>query len=254
MFDAKEEAKNIINWIQNYFKENGSNETKTIIGISGGVDSLICTQLCIDALGKDRVIGILIPDSSNSNYQKDYEDGMNICKLLDIEYYSIDINRTKNSLYLQFTNQQKISTPLNSVVKYNTPARLRMTALYMIGAQLGGRVVNTCNLSETYVGYDTKWGDNAGDFAPIASFTKTEIKQIGLALDLPKHLINRTPDDGMCGQSDEDRFGFTYEQLDKYIRNNKDVNVDVFNKIDKMHKAALHKINSIHIPHYTYNP
>ena len=231
------ESEKVIEWIKQYFKDNGK-DCNAIIGISGGCDSSVTAALLVKALGKDRVIGVLMPNGD----QYDIDCSYQLVKFLDIKYYVININKP----YLELTNEidtkLKIDSKSYDIYRTNTPSRLRMATLYGISGLLNGRVANTCNLSEDYVGYSTKFGDSAGDFSPISNFTKTEVRELGEELGLPKNLIYKVPEDGMSFKSDEEKLGFTYEVLDKYIRNGEIDDLKIKEKIDKMHLANLHKI------------
>ena len=231
------ESEKVIEWIKQYFKDNGK-DCNAIIGISGGCDSSVTAALLVKALGKDRVIGVLMPNGN----QYDIDCSYQLVKFLDIKYYVININKP----YLELTNEidtkLKIDSKLYDIYRTNTPSRLRMATLYGISGLFNGRVANTCNLSEDYVGYSTKFGDSAGDFSPISNFTKTEVRELGEELGLPKNLIYKVPEDGMSFKSDEEKFGFTYEVLDKYIRTGEIDDLKIKEKIDKMHLANLHKI------------
>ena len=231
------ESEKVIEWIKQYFKDNGK-DCNAIIGISGGCDSSVTAALLVKALGKDRVIGVLMPNGD----QHDIDCSYQLVKFLDIKYYVININKP----YLELTNEidtkLKIDSKSYDIYKTNTPSRLRMVTLYGISGLFNGRVANTCNLSEDYVGYSTKFGDSAGDFSPISNFTKTEVRELGEELGLPKNLIYKVPEDGMSFKSDEEKLGFTYEVLDKYIRTGEIDDLKIKEKIDKMHLANLHKI------------
>ena len=231
------ESEKVIEWIKQYFKDNGK-DCNAIIGISGGCDSSVAAALLVKALGKDRVIGVLMPNGN----QYDIDCSYQLVKFLDIKYYVININKP----YLELTNEidtkLKIDSKSYDIYRTNTPSRLRMATLYGISGLFNGRVANTCNLSEDYVGYSTKFGDSAGDFSPISNFTKTEVRELGEELGLPKNLIYKVPEDGMSFKSDEEKLGFTYEVLDKYIRTGEIDDLNIKEKIDKMHLANLHKI------------
>ncbi len=231
------ESEKVIEWIKQYFKDNGK-DCNAIIGISGGCDSSVTAALLVKALGKDRVIGVLMPNGD----QYDIDCSYQLVKFLDIKHYVININKP----YLELTNEidtkLKIDSKSYDIYKTNTPSRLRMATLYGISGLFNGRVANTCNLSEDYVGYSTKFGDSAGDFSPISNFTKTEVRELGEELGLPKNLIYKVPEDGMSFKSDEEKLGFTYEVLDKYIRTGEIDDLKIKEKIDKMHLANLHKI------------
>ena len=231
------ESEKVIEWIKQYFKDNGK-DCNAIIGISGGCDSSVTAALLVKALGKDRVIGVLMPNGD----QYDIDCSYQLVKFLDIKYYVININKP----YLELTNEidtkLKIDSKSYDIYRTNTPSRLRMVTLYGISGLFNGRVANTCNLSEDYVGYSTKFGDSAGDFSPISNFTKTEVRELGEELGLPKNLVYKVPEDGMSFKSDEEKLGFTYEVLDKYIRTGEIDDLKIKEKIDKMHLANLHKI------------
>lgn len=244
-------AKECINWIKEYFKDNP--DGKAIIGISGGKDSTIAAALCVEALGADRVIGVLMPNT----VQNDIDDSIRVCDLLGIEWHVINIGNAYYNIVHEIScdylsQRPQIQSPHeNSMIKTNLPARLRMATLYAVAALYpNSRVVNTCNRSEDYVGYSTKYGDAAGDFSPLGNLTVREVLAIGDELDLPEHLVHKAPSDGMCGKTDEDNLGFTYEQLDDYILGTGAVDEEVAEKIEKLHKATRHKYQ----PMPTFSP
>lgn len=245
-YTVKEEIEHIVDWIKEYFVKNGPN-SKAIIGISGGKDSTIAAALCVKALGPDKVIGILMPQG----IQPDIEDARRVCEHLGIRSYEININSTCNALYQAIDEGYDYDHNIcnNKAVSTNLPARIRMTTLYAMAAELGGRVCNTCNRSEIFVGYSTKYGDRAGDFAPLAGYTVKELIYIGVALGLPIDLIQKVPSDGMCGATDEDNLGFTYAELDDYILNDIKPDYDTYKKIIEAHARNQHKIRDINIPY-----
>ena len=232
MFDAEFEIEQIKNWIRNWFAENGP-KASAVIGISGGKDSTIVAKLLVDALGKDRVIGVMMPNG----IQKDISDSQRVVDLLGIKSYIINIEDAYNGLLRQLDNPSEDT-------KINMPPRLRMTTLYAIAQSLpnGGRVANTCNYSEDYVGYSTKFGDSAGDFSPCCEYTVTEMLQIGDALGLPTELVRKIPSDGLCGKTDEDNLGFTYVELDHYIETDEIDDPVKKENIDRRHRLNLHKL------------
>ena len=132
--------------------------------------------------------------------------------------------------------------PLTAQTLQNIPPRVRMTTLYAVGQSVNGRVVNTCNLSEDWVGYSTRYGDAAGDFSPLSHLTVAEIKEIGTVLNLPQNLIHKVPIDGLCGKTDEDNLGFTYATLDRYIRTGVCEDEEIKKKIDRMYAASRFKL------------
>ncbi|MCL2822203.1 MAG: NAD(+) synthase [Firmicutes bacterium] len=235
MFDAKKTKADIIKWIADYFKNNALPKVKAVVGISGGKDSSIVAALCVEALGAERVFGVLMPDGT----QDDIDISHQLCKTLNIKHIQINIANAKQSLYDEILTS---GLELNDIAIFNTPARIRMTALYAISAIVNGRVANTSNLSEDWVGYATKFGDSAGDFSPLSNLTVTEVKAIGYETGLPKIFIEKTPIDGLCGKTDEDNLGFSYAVLDKYIKDGICKDKNAKEKIDKMHKASRHKL------------
>lgn len=236
MFNAKKITEQIIEWIRDYFKNNASPETKAIIGISGGKDSSVVAALCKEALGKERVLGVLMPQGA----QPDIDISYALCKALEIPYLEINVQDSVQPLYDEIA---KTGLELNNIATFNTPARIRMTTLYAVSGIVNGRVANTSNLSEDWVGYATKFGDSAGDFSPLSHLTVTEVKAIGRELGLASEFIDKTPIDGLCGKSDEENLGFSYEVLDQYIREQICGEPSVKEKIDKLHNANLHKLN-----------
>jgi len=237
-FNAEKTTNDIIHWIKNWFEENGKN-CNAVIGISGGTDSSVVAALCVEALGKDRVFGVLMPQ----NTQSDIGFAHDLCNCLGIENCVIDIGSTvDNLLNLIFVRS---GIKISKQTEINLPPRIRMATLYAISQSMNGRVANTCNLSEDYIGYSTRWGDSVGDFSPLANLTKTEVKEIGYVLGLPKDLVEKVPSDGLCGKTDEENFGFTYEVLDKYIRTGEMEDDVIREKIDKKHRQNLFKLKPI---------
>lgn len=234
-FNAKKAKDECVQWIRDWFKENGEG-CNAIIGISGGIDSSVTAALCVEALGRDRVFGVLMPNG----IQIDLQSSIDLVNHLNIKYITVNIQnavREIEKLVWQTINKYPSEQTL-----INLPARVRMTTLYAISQSMNGRVANTCNLSEDWIGYSTRYGDAAGDFSPLANFTKTEVGAIAYELGLPKYLIEKIPSDGLSGKSDEESFGFTYEVLDKYIRTGIIENKETKQKIDTMHKKNLFKM------------
>jgi NAD+ synthase len=243
VFDQKKVKDDLVWWIRNYFEQNGK-DCCAVIGISGGKDSTVTAALCAEALGIDRVTGVLMPQGE----QKDINMSIEIVKHLRIRHYVVNI---KNSAETLFASIYECGLSLNKIAVINTPARIRMTVLYAVSAIIGGRVANTCNLSEDWVGYSTKFGDSAGDFSPLSRLTVSEVKLIGRELKLPPEFIDKVPEDGLSGLSDEENLGFTYEVLDKYIRDGICEDEEVKNRIDKLNKNNLHKLKPMPCYEYT---
>ena len=235
MFDATLVKNQIVEWISCYFRDNANPDTKAIVGISGGKDSSVVAALCVEALGVGRVLGVLMPNGE----QADIDVSFDLCKTLGIEHVEINISDAVRGVYESVTKAGMI---LNDVATINTPARIRMTTLYAISGIAHGRVANTSNYSEDYVGYATKFGDSAGDFAPLMDLTVSEVKAIGLELGLSSRFVDKVPIDGLSGKSDEDNLGFTYEVLDRYIREGVCEDFAVREKIDRLHRLNLHKV------------
>ena len=230
----KREIENIKNYIKDYLKEAHANGV--VLGMSGGKDSLVTAKLCADALGKANVIGIIMRNGE----LKDCSVAKESCDIIGIRYYEVNIGNIYGNVIDSTTpTVNKEGKPLSTVITFNLPPRLRMVPLYSIAGSLGYLVANTSNLSEGMVGYTTKWGDNVGDFGPLANFTKEEVCEIGILLGLPDRLVNKTPDDGLSGQSDEEKLGFSYAELDNFIRHGK--KGEKFDKISHMHKISQHK-------------
>lgn len=233
MFDVKKTTDACIAWVRQFFAENGP-DCNAVIGISGGKDSSVAAAVCAAALGKDRVIGVLMPKGE----QFDIDMAYLLCDHLGIRRYEINIADAVEGV---LQNMPK-DLPLSNQSKINLPPRIRMATLYALSQSLNGRVVNTCNLSEDWVGYSTRYGDAAGDFSPLCNLTVQEVKAMGRFLGLPDVLVDKTPIDGLCGQTDEEKLGFTYAVLDRYIRTGKIDDPAVKQRIDTLHKNNLFKL------------
>ena len=233
MFDAKKVTKECVAWIQDFFENNGKG-CNAVVGISGGKDSSVVAALCVEALGRERVIGVLMPCGT----QHDIDCAYALVKHLGIKHYEVNIKDAVDGLKgslpkdLQLTEQT-----LN-----NISPRIRMTTLYAVSQSCNGRVANTCNLSEDWVGYSTRYGDSVGDFSPLSRLTVAEVKEIGKVLGVPEELVEKTPIDGLCGKTDEDNLGFTYAELDKYIRTGEIADQAKKEKIDQKHRNNLFKL------------
>lgn len=231
MFDAGKVKNDCILWIKDFFEKNGK-DCNAVVGISGGKDSSIVAALCAEALGKDRVIGVLMPDGE----QSDIDMAKLLVEHLGIKNYTVNIHDAVEGI------KNNIPFELSSQSRVNLPPRVRMSVLYAVSQSCNGRVANTCNLSEDWVGYSTRYGDSVGDFSPCSNITVTEMKQIGTLLGLPEVLINKAPSDGLTGKTDEDNLGFTYAELDEYIRTGKIDNPISKQKIDRLHKMNKFKL------------
>ncbi|MDR0301777.1 MAG: NAD(+) synthase [Treponema sp.] len=242
MFNAAKVKIDLIEWICGYFEQNGK-DCSAVVGISGGKDSSVTAALCAQALGKDRVYGVLMPQGE----QHDIDYSQELVSVLGIKHFVINI---KNSVDALLASIKNASLSLNRQAVINIPARIRMTTLYAVSAAVNGRVANTCNLSEDWVGYATKYGDGAGDFSPLSRLTVTEVKALGGELGLDSKFIKKVPEDGLSGLSDEENLGFTYAALDRYIREGVCEDAVVKEKIDSLQKINLHKLALM--PYYNY--
>lgn len=233
MFDAVKIKNECVAWIKDFFKNNGP-DCNAVIGISGGKDSSVAAALCVEALGADRVIGVLMPKGE----QHDIDMAYKLVNHLGIKHYEINIKDAVEGVLKSMPSDLPVSVQSN----VNLPPRIRMSVLYFVGQSLNGRVVNTCNLSEDWVGYSTRYGDAAGDFSPMANLTVTEVKEIGRVLGLPDELVDKVPIDGLCGKTDEENLGFTYAELDRYIRTGEIDDMAKKELIDNKHKWNLFKL------------
>ena len=233
MFNAIKVKDQCVKWIRNFFEENGKG-CNAVIGISGGKDSSVAAALCVEALGKDRVIGVLMPQGEQFDISCSYM----LTKHLGIKYFEINVGEAVEAVKNALEKEMELSVQTLT----NIPPRVRMTTLYAVSQSVNGRVVNTCNLSEDWVGYSTRYGDAAGDFSPLCNLTVQEVKEVGRALGLPDALVDKVPIDGLCGKTDEDNLGFTYAELDRYIRTGEIEDLSKKERIDTLHKRNLFKL------------
>ncbi len=233
MFNALKVKNECVQWIRDFFEQNGKG-CNAVVGISGGKDSSIAAALCVEALGRERVIGVLMPQGE----QHDIDMAYMLVNHLGIEHYVVNIKDAVDGILKNIPD----SVELTPQAVQNLPPRIRMSTLYAVSQSRNGRVCNTCNLSEDWVGYSTRYGDSVGDFSPMSNLTVTEVKEIGYLLGLPRELVDKTPIDGLCGKSDEENLGFSYAELDKYIRTGIIADADKKALIDKKHKLNLFKL------------
>lgn len=233
MFDAKKVKDECVLWIRSFFEENGK-DCNAVIGISGGKDSSVAAALCVEALGRERVIGVLMPKGE----QHDIDKAFLLVNHLGIKHYVINIKDAVDGVI----NNLPENVTLSEQARMNLPPRIRMSTLYAVSQSCNGRVCNTCNLSEDWVGYSTRYGDSVGDFSPMSNLTVTEVKAVGRELGLPDELVDKVPIDGLCGKTDEENLGFSYDTLDKYIRTGVIDDEKTKEKIDAMHNRNLFKL------------
>ena len=231
MFDAAKVTDACVRWIREFFAENGP-DCSAVVGVSGGKDSVTVAALCVRALGRERVVGVLLPNG----VQSDIDYARELVDFLGIRSFTVNISGAVEGL------KESIPFPLSRQSEINLPARIRMAALYAVSQSNNGRVANTCNLSEDWVGYATLYGDAAGDFSPLSRLTVREVKAVARELGLPERLIEKTPTDGLSGKTDEENLGFTYAELDGYIRTGDIDDPDKKRRIDGLHAANLFKL------------
>ena len=230
-FDVEKTKNECVEWIRGFFEKNGPG-CNAVIGVSGGKDSSIVAALCVEALGRDRVIGVLMPNGE----QADIDMAKLLVNHLGIRHFIVNIKDAFDGVV------KNIPFELSEQSRVNLPPRIRMTTLYAVSQSNNGRVANTCNLSEDWVGYSTRYGDSVGDFSPCSNLTVQEMKAIGRLLGLPAVLVDKVPTDGLCGKTDEDNLGFTYAELDKYIREGVIVDPVKKERIDRLHRMNAFKL------------
>ena len=236
-FCAKKIKKSLIQWTRDWFDKTGKG-CNAVIGISGGKDSSVCAALCVEALGKERVIGVLMPNG----VQSDIADSCQLVEHLGIENVTINI---ADAVIAVRTQLKEADIEVSEQTKINLPPRIRMSVLYAVSQSMNGRVINTCNLSEDWVGYSTRYGDSAGDVSLLGKLTVQEVKALGHELGLPENLVAKTPSDGLCGSTDEQKLGFTYAVLDRYIREGICEDVSIRQRIDSLHEQNKFKLELI---------
>ena len=244
MFNVEKTTDAVVQWIRDWFEVNGKG-CNAIVGISGGKDSSIVAALCAKALGTDRVIGVLMPNGE----QPDIDCSKRLVEHLGIPYHVCNIKKAVDGV---LECMETAGIEVSRQTRVNLPPRIRMSTLYALSQSKNGRVANTCNLSEDWVGYSTRYGDAAGDFSPLGKLTVQEVKAIGRYLQLPLDLVEKVPSDGLTDRSDEDNLGFTYAVLDKYIRTGVCEDADTKAKIDRLNVMNAFKLKPI--PCYEYIP
>lgn len=232
--DMQKVAPALIDWVRNWFEENGPG-CNAVVGISGGKDSSVCAALCVAALGKNRVIGVLMPNGIQDDIDYSYQ----LVRHLGIRHFTIPIGSPVAAIHEEL---QRAEIGVTEQAIINLPPRIRMSVLYAVSQSMNGRVINTCNLSEDWVGYSTRYGDSAGDVSPLGKLTVQEVKELGRILGVPENLIEKAPSDGLSGKTDEDKLGFTYAVLDSYIRDGIEPEPETKARIDRLHKMNLFKL------------
>ncbi|NLD10241.1 NAD(+) synthase [Aminicella lysinilytica] len=235
-FDAVKVKNEIIEWIREFFDKNGKG-CKAVVAISGGKDSSVVAALCVEALGRDRVYGVLLPNGE----QADIDASRKLVAHLGIDNTVINIKEGFDGIMDEL--RAKLPCEIQQQTVTNLPARLRMATTYAVAQSMNGRVANTCNLSEDWVGYATRYGDGAGDFSPLSQLTVQEVRAIGVELGLPHDLVFKVPIDGLTPMTDEEHLGFTYDVLDRYIRTGICEDPETKEKIDGKRRANIFKLS-----------
>ena len=243
-FNVEKVTSDLVKWLNDWFLENGPG-CNAVIGISGGKDSSVTAALCVRALGADRVIGVLMPNGD----QYDIDVSEALVKHLGIRSYVVNIK----DAYDGVVNAAKAAgVELSNQSYINLAPRIRMSTLYAVSQSYNGRVINTCNLSEDWVGYSTRYGDSVGDVCPLGKLTVAEVKEMGTYLGLPDMFVHKVPSDGLCGKTDEDNLGFTYAVLDRYIRTGEIDDPETKALIDRKHRMNLFKLELMQT--FQYDP
>lgn len=249
-FDPVYARDRLVAEIRYYAKRQGF--SKVVIGISGGKDSTVTAALCVRALGKENVIGVMLPDGE----QVDIEDSFAVCNALEIQSCVVNIGMMHKQLFYALEENNldpdSFNVPESKESDINVAPRLRMTVLRYITQSLGARLAGTGNLSESTVGYCTKDGDTSCDFSVLGGLTSVEVVQVGLTMEeLPKALVLKTPSDGLCGMSDEEKLGVSYEDIHHFIRRDQEIDDETFRKIALMRDQSVHKRR---MPEALYTP
>ena len=248
-FNAELAKDSCVQWIRDFFKNNGE-DCNAIVGISGGKDSSVVAALCIEALGRDRVYGVLMPNG----IQSDIFDSFELSKFLGLKRIEAPIGIAYDEIIGSISNVYDPNTGktfpiiISEQTRINLPARLRMAMLYAISQSMNGRVANTCNYSEDYIGYSTRYGDSVGDFSPLSMFTSEEVIEIGRKCGLPDRFIQKPPADGLCGKTDEENLGFSYKVLNHYLRRGECEDQEIRKRIDDLHEKNMFKLKLM--PHF----
>lgn len=245
MFNVEKVTNDMIEWVREWFKKNGAG-CNAVIGISGGKDSSVTAAVCVAALGKDRVVGVMMPNG----VQPDIDVSEKVIEFLGIKGYKVNIKGSFDAAKAEI--EKALGHELSRQSTINLAPRIRMSTLYAVSQSLNGRVANTCNLSEDWVGYSTRWGDSIGDFSPLAKLTVHEVIEVGRYLGLPSFIVDKVPSDGLSGLTDEDNLGFTYATLDRYIRTGVCEPIEKKELIDRKHELNLFKLSMM--PAFPYEP
>ena len=212
---TNKDIENVCEWIRTYL----GTDKKAVVGLSGGVDSAVAAALCVRAVGRDRVVGVVMPCHSKP---KDKRLGLKVANQLEIRCAVVNLSTSFNNWAKTYAKSFGLRNEedLSVLTRGNAKARLRMTTLYAVAGSENGLVVGTTNLSESMIGYATKYGDHGVDIEPIGWFYKHEVYELAKMLQVPKQIIERAPTAGLWdGQTDEGELWLTYDQIDASLKN-----------------------------------
>lgn len=239
-FDAKQQLPGLIDWMRQKMKECYGKTA--VVGISGGKDSSVVAALCVEAYGRENVVGVLMPNGVQPDI--DYSNG--IVEFLGIRHYVFNIHGGTAGI---LDEMERVGIEASRQTRVNLPSRMRMATLYAIAQSVdGGIVINTSNLSEDWVGYCTIYGDSAGAFSPLGMYTTEEVIALGGQLGIPEHFLIKPPSDGLTGLTDEDNLGFTYHAVNEYIRKGI-ADPEIQKQIDAKHRSSRFKFETIPVYH-----
>ena len=236
------EARNAIVWIKEYVEKTKANGI--IIGNSGGKDSATVLAMAVKAIGRDKVISVAMPCFSK---ESDLEDAKLVANTFEVPLLKVDLSNTYQEMEKEINCQ--LSQRLTQEAIVNIKPRLRMATLYGLAQTLGYLVIGTGNLCEAMVGYTTKWGDNSSDFNPIGNFTVEEVLAIGKMLGVPEKILQKAPSDGLGGQTDEEKMGIKYNQIEEMIETGT-TEEKAKEEIIKRYQSSKHKRRTV--PIYTF--
>lgn len=236
-FNVEKVTRDLIQWARDWFDKNGK-DSVAVLGISGGKDSTIAAKIMVEALGENRVIGVMLPRGK----QHDQNIAREVCEYLNILHYDWNISLIFSAFVNTYTTS--IKGPVTEQSMTNLAPRIRMTALRFVAQCKNGRLINTSNLSEDWVGYATIDGDSAGDMSLFSMLTVQEVKAIGHYLGIPEKFVEKIPEDGLVGKSDEDNLGVSYSNIDAYIRSSSEISVEARDIIERKFKANEFKLKA----------
>ncbi|HEV2068095.1 MAG TPA: NAD+ synthase [Thermomicrobiales bacterium] len=210
----------ISNWLRERLDEGGAD--RFVLGLSGGIDSAVVCGLCVRAAGAERVLGVIMPSSSQPD---DAASAAKVAAAFGVATQTVDLTSVSDSFYAAMPAAEELTSATGDVFEKrhqlavaNVRPRLRMTTLYYVANLTNGIVVGTGNKSEAMIGYFTKYGDGGVDLFPIIDLYKHEVREVARELGVPESVIERPPSAGLwAGQTDEDEIGMTYDDLDRTL-------------------------------------